>query len=241
MKRNILILEDKEPHMRALSEIISELPDVEILKAYSIAEAYYMLSLHNIHIFLVDIILDTEVAGDVSGLEFVEDIRKNHKYEFTPVIFITALEAPKLFSYSQLHCMDYIEKPFDAATVKAALLCAMKFPIKDGAERNIYFRKDGIIYSVKLGDIMYIENRKTTVVIHCVKDELEIPYKTIKKILEELDSPMFVQCSRYAVVNTNYIDNVDFTNRYVYLKGMEDPIEIGVVLRKRFKEILENG
>lgn len=242
MTRNVLIVEDKQNHMDAINKIVSELDEpIMIFTACNLQEAYSIVSLHHIHLFLLDIILDTSKAGDVSGLDFARELRENKKYEFTPIIFITTLEDPQLYSYSQLHCFGYIEKPFDPKQIRPLIKKALNFPIDSSDNKNLYFRKDGIIYSVHTNDIVYIENSRRLLKIHCIQDDLEVSYKTVAEILEELDSPAFVQCSRYVIVNRNYIEKIDFTNRYVKLRGVSENIEIGIIMRKQFRDKIEHG
>ena len=121
------------------------------------------------------------------------------------------------------------------------MLEALEFPIRDDEERVAYFRKDGIIYAKNINDIIYIENIRRKVVIHCKNDVLDIPNKTSDEIMKELDCDLFVQCSRYAIINTKYIEYVDFTNRYINLKDIEVPVEIGYSMKRRFKEKLESS
>ncbi|MCM1569586.1 MAG: LytTR family DNA-binding domain-containing protein [Roseburia sp.] len=242
MQRNILIVEDKPVCSRALSKIIGEMQlDTVISCAASIEEAYQVLANRRIHLFLLDIILDSKDSGDVSGLLFAEELRRNAKYKYTPIIFITSLEDPKLYTYSQLHCYDYIEKPFSVPRVRDTILSALEMPVIPDDERFIYFRKEGIIYSKRLKEIVYIESNRRRIHIHCVDDELEIPYKTTEELLRELDSESFIQCSRYSILNRNYIEQIDYTNRYVKLKYIREPIEIGIVMGKVFRQKIENG
>lgn len=189
----------------------------------------------------IDIILNTKKPGDVSGLDFAREIRGISKYKFTPLVFITSLEDPKLYSYSQLHCYGYIEKPFSVAQVKDIILGALEFPVKEDDDRYVYFRKDGIVYSVYIKEIIYIESSRRKITIHCVNDELEIPYRTCGEILQELDSKSFVQCSRYCIVNKKYIKQIDYTNRFIKLRNVDAPIEIGIIVKKSFKQSVENG
>ena len=53
-----------------------------------------------------------------------------------------------------------------------------------------------------------------------------------------MDDGRFVRCSRFVIVNMDYIERVDFTNRYVQMKGMERMLEIGTAIKERFKEEL---
>lgn len=238
----MLIVEDQKLQMNALCKIINDLHrDIEILCASDQKEAYQIAMEYQIHIFLVDIILTTSQTGDVSGLRFVQEIREVKKYFFTPVIIITSLEDPKLYSYSQLHCFKFIEKPFNAKQVQSCVLKVLDFPVVFDEERYAYFRKDGIVYSARLLDIVYIENMRRKVIIHCVKEDMEIPYKTCDAIMEELDSELFLRCSRYHIINRRYIEQIDYTNRYVKLSGVETPIEIGGVIKNQFKKDLEEN
>jgi DNA-binding LytR/AlgR family response regulator len=193
----------------------------------------------HIHLFLVDIILSPDDPGDVYGLEFAQGIRGIMRYQFTPLIFITSLEDPTFCSYTQLHCFSYIEKPFDPENVQKIIQKALKFPIVDDNERFVYFRKDGIIYSKCVKDVIYIEIARRKIVIHCKDDVLEIPYKTCEEIMRELDSTAFVRCSRYGIINRNYIEEIDYTNRYIKMKYIKEPVEIGIIMKSKFKRMVE--
>ncbi len=235
--RNILILEDKQSHMDALYKIVSEVNNqLRVFTASTEKEAFQIVMEQQIHLFLIDIILHPENPGDVSGLKFVREIRGIRKYQFTPLIFITSLEDPKLYSYSQLHCFGYIEKPFDVKQVQVLIAEALEFPAEDEAERSVYFRKDGILYAKSIKEIIYIENRKRKVTIHCKGDLLDIPYQTCDEILSEINSNLFVRCSRCAIVNKKFIEEIDYTNRYIKLKGIKQPVEIGPIWKKEFRE-----
>ncbi len=240
MIQNILIIEDKKSHMDALCKIVSNLnKKIVVYNAYNIEKAYQIAMENHIHLFLVDIILQPEKPGDVTGLRFAQEIRAVRKYMFAPLIFITTLEDPRLYAYSQLHCFGYIEKPFSEQQVKQLILKALEFPVEEEEERFIYFRKDGIVYSKCIKEIIYIENSRRRVVIHCKNDVLEIPYKTCNEIMEEIDSKLFIQCSRYIIINRKYIEEIDYVNRYVKLKNVKNPVEIGIMMKKRFRESLE--
>lgn len=241
MQRNILIVEDNEAHMNALLAIIKDLhQNVKVYCATNIDDAYSMALKYNIHLFLVDIILNTKNPGDVSGLKFATKMRGFVQYKYIPLVFITSLEDPKLFSYSELNCLGYIEKPFSVGQVKNVIIKALDFPIKEDDDHFVHFRKDGITYSVYIRDIVYIENSRRKIRIVCVNDELEIPYITCKQILEELNSKSFIPCSRYCIVNKKYVVQTDYANRYVKLRHIDEPIEIGIIMKKSFKERMED-
>lgn len=241
MSKKILIVEDSKVHIDALKKILADLQeDIIVYCARDMQSALQISFEQQIHLFLVDIVLDTQKLGDVSGLNFVRELRGISKYRFTPLIFLTSLEDPKLYAYSQLHCFGYIEKPFSAEQVRDMVLEALEFPVKEDDERCVYFRKDGIVYSVHVKEIIYIQSSKRKLKIVCVNDELEIPYKTCEEILKELDSQSFIQCSRYCIVNKNYIEQIDYANRFIKLKHIDDLVEIGAIMKKAFKQRMED-
>lgn len=242
MRRKILIVEDSEAHMNVLRNIVEELQqDVQLYCASNVSRAFQIALEQHIHLFLIDIILDMKKPGDTAGLNFAREIREISKYRFTPLIFITSLEDPKLYSYSQLQCLSYIEKPFSVEQVRRTILNALEFPIKEDKERYVYFRKDRIVHSVRISDIVYIEISRRKINIHCTYDALEIPYITCEEMLQELDSDEFIQCSRYCIINRQYIEHIDYTNRFVKMRYTETPVEIGVIMKKEFKKRVENG
>ena len=60
---------------------------------------------------------------------------------------------------------------------------------------------------------------------------------TIKKLLEDADSPDFIQCSRSTIVNRRYINNVDFSNRIIHLKDGMGRVDIGITFKNSLKEM----
>ena len=126
-KKNILVIEDSEQYMDMICSKLSNITDINVYKAKDSAQAYKYALEENISVFIVDIILDTNALGDVSGIKFVERIRTIPEYKFTPIIITSSLEDPKLHSYSYLHCYRYFEKSYDINelmdTVKRYCIC----------------------------------------------------------------------------------------------------------------------
>ena len=238
--KTVLIVEDNVRSMEMLVKIIETLrTDVEIKTASSQEEAAILAMKFNIDLFMLDIILNASNPGDVSGMKFAEYIRTLQKYKYTPIIFITALEDPELHAYSDLHCYYYVEKPYDVEKVSSVISEALEFPAVHNEPQNVFFRKDGILYKKEISEILYIENSRAGQTVYCSNGNLKLPYKPNYKILEELASDKFIQCSRYHIINYDYIDKIDTVNRYILLKGVKTPIEIGNSFKKKFlKDIL---
>ena len=233
--KTVLIVEDNIRNMEMLVKIIENLEEeIMIKRATNLEEASSMILKYNIDLFMLDIILDPDNSNDASGMKFAEHIRTFQRYKYTPIIFITALEDPQLHAYSELHCYSYVEKPYDANKVSAVILEALAFPKAGEESRSVFFRKDGILYKKKISEIVYIENSRRGQIVHCTNGNLKLPYKPNKKILEELGSDKFVQCSRYVIVNKDFIDKIDIVNRYIELFSLKEQIEIGESFKKNF-------
>ena len=211
-----------------------------IFMCSGIKDAYQCALEKDIDLFIIDIILDTSRPGDSSGLKFVDAIRKIDRYAFTPVIFVTSLEDARLYTYEKLHCYSFIEKPFDPNRLKELVMQCLNFPIVEKKRKTLYFRKDGIILAADREDIVYAESINHVLNIHTAQgDRLSIPYVTLKKFLEDVDSDCFIQCSRSAVVNKCYIHSADITNRVIQLKNQMGTVEIGIMYKKGLKEVFK--
>lgn len=235
--RKILVLEDNLAALEHLAGIIREVDMKNTVYCFAdIKSAYQCAMEKTIDLFLIDIILDTNRPGDVSGLKFSENIREVERYRFVPVIFITALEDSRLYTYEKLHCYSFIEKPFDEEKVKRSVEQCLKFPETGKGNKTLFFRKEGIILAVEREDITYAQSSGHIMHIYTRQgDILKVPYITLKKLLEETDSPDFIQCSRNTIINKKYVQNVDIPNRMIHLKDDSGMVEIGVMFRKHMK------
>lgn len=240
--KTVLVIEDNLRARDMLVQIMKNINiSVEIKTASTIDEAYKLSIENSVDLFLVDVILDTKAPGDVSGIQFADRIRCLKKYQYTPIIFTTCLEDPKLYAYSDIHCFQYIEKPYDEKKVAQVIVEALKVPVVKEEPKHVFFRKDGILYKRKISEIIYIENTRIGRVVHSVDGDLHLPYKACRDILRELESNRFIQCSRCAIVNKDYIENIDIVNRYIRLTGGKAQIEIGAVYKKKFlRDVLDD-
>lgn len=236
--KKILLLEDNKTTLEYMKKVVQEVPiKSNVYSCDNIKDAYKSALEKTIDLFIVDIILDVSNPGDSSGLKFVDSIRQIERYNFIPVIFVTSLEDARLYTYEKLHCYSFVEKPFDAKRLKELVVQCLNFPGSRKEEKTLYFRKDGIILAVDRDDIVYAESINHIMHIYTAnKDQMSIPYITLKKLIEEADSPNMIQCNRSTVVNKAYIHNIDFPNRMIQLKNNLGRVEIGIMYKKYLRE-----
>lgn len=241
--KKILILKDNKNSQKDIKQVMEEAcKDIEIYVVYCVKDAYECVLEKSIDLFIVDVVLNMNHPGETAGLKFVERVRQIDKYEFTPVIFLSGLEDPKLYTYEQLHCYGYIEKPFSASKLKELVLQALRFPGRDVGNKTLYFRRDGLILAVERDEIIYVESLNHFLHIYMDNgDKIKIPYITLKQFAEDADCTHFIQCGRNTIVNKNHIAMIDIPNRYILLKNDFGKLEIGITYKKILKERFLNG
>lgn len=229
---NILIVEDEKLVANGLAEMVESINNnIEItITGYAEEALYYARSIEY-DAFLLDIQLK-----DYSGLELAKEIREMGNYKLTPIIFITAIPTRELIAFKEIHCYDYIVKPFKEEEVKKALKTIINYGIKKEDRKNsIKFKQKDYSYVIVQDEIIYIEAKYGDLVVNTIKEKIDISRYTLKEIMDNL-SDNFVQCHRGYIINTGYVEKIDKINDDVYLRGIEFPIPIG----RRYKEFLRS-
>lgn len=240
--KNVLILEDNRKTLKALEAAVGKISgEIRIFSVTNYEDACKVAFSRTINVFLIDIVLTTEYPGDASGMKFAQQLRKFESYLFTPIIFITALEDPELYAYREIHSFGYLEKPFPLEQAADLVKKALRYHDTEEKEKVVWLRKNGILFAVRLCKVMYVEVRKRVLYIHMKDDLLELPNRTIRQFMAEVQAQGFCQCNRNTIVNCQYIKNIDTVNRYISLLDSDKLIEIGPTFKRRFAEEIVNG
>lgn len=237
---NILVLEDQKDSREALCKMIASYNrenEVEIDSAATYEEAEKLLNNKKTYNgFFIDINLDIENENDQSGIEFARLLRKNRKYEFTPVIMVTSIASLEMTSFREIHCYQYIVKPYDRKTVEDVI---QKIVMHDkvAEEKYIIVKKNGINYKIKCDAIQYVQAITRGVQIKLTKETVKVPYLTIKEFMKKVDQEDFIQCHRMYVVNKKHIVSIDVVNRMIELED-KNMVEIGVTYKDKIKDFV---
>ncbi len=238
MTKCILILEDNINSANMIKKIIASIdPSIEALMAANSETAYRYAMEKDIDVFIIDIVLDTKVMGDTSGIKFAECIRGMQRYLFSPLIFITSLEDPQMYAFRKLHCYGYLEKPVEVDQARELIRGALRFENTKSVSETIYFKKDKVIYPINVDDIVYTRNENHEMTVyHRNGSRLNIPYKTCSQLLKEARTDCLVQCSRNTLVNKRHIQSIDLVNRYITLDDHgHTKVDIGSSFAKRME------
>lgn len=193
----IMILEDSIDSLKALKVIVESVSrDIAVIPVKSLEEARAALQdeANLFQAFLLDINLDEQKPQDASGMEFAREVRNDSRYVFTPVIMITSLANLELAAYRELHCYQYILKPYQREEIEK-LIQKVLFQTGESKEPFVLVKKDGINYKIYCKDIMYLYAIPRGVCLVLKKETMKVPYLSIKQIMEKLPEGQFVRAT----------------------------------------------
>ena len=229
---HVLILEDHSATKEALEKILREYSEnICVHAAFSYEEAKELLAQDiRYGLFLLDVNLSGDNREDIGGILFAREIRENFCYTFTPVVMVTAVGAMEMQAYRELHCYQYIMKPFQPEQVEEVVRKVLGQE-KQEEPPSIMVKRDGVNYQVRCEEIRYIEAIHRGVCLHLKEEDWRVPYVTLKQILSKVPEGMFLQCHRMFAVNRREVEYYDTVNRIVKLRDCGDVVEIGVTYK----------
>jgi len=232
MKR-ILVLEDDFNISYHIKEIALEIqPNLEVITSESGLETIEICRKMQIDALFIDIQL-----VDITGLETAKMIRNFANYAFVPIVFITAIPSKELEAFREIHCYDYIVKPFTEVILRQTL----KKILIDYAEekkirpRSVTIEMKGIRQIIYERDIVFIEYANRRINIYLKKDKIVYKHMPLTKFLEDLSSD-FTQVHQSFLVNRHYIKKVDTVHNYIEMSKRDEQIPIGKNYQKKAGE-----
>lgn len=219
---NILIVEDEPLIAKGLATIINSINEEIRINITDYAEkALEYAKDMDYNMFLLDIQLK-----DYSGFDLAKEIRDIDKYKLTPIVFITAIPTRELMAFKEIHCYDYIVKPFKDEEVEHILKTLINYGIEMEEDTYIKIKQKEYSYLINEDEIIYIESRNKKLFIVTINEEISLSTYTLKQLMDKLGEN-FVQCHRGYIINMNYIEKIHKTENDIYLKEVEIPIPIG--------------
>ncbi|WP_242824766.1 LytR/AlgR family response regulator transcription factor [Clostridium botulinum] len=107
--KNVLIIEDDNYQRKNLKNMLLEIEeDFNIYEAEDKLDALEICNKVLIDLFYVDVSLQNS-----SGIDLCKDIRKIKKYKFSWIVFITTHVQYMITAFKEIHCYDYILKPYE--------------------------------------------------------------------------------------------------------------------------------
>ncbi|UNC92579.1 LytR/AlgR family response regulator transcription factor [Candidatus Contubernalis alkaliaceticus] len=231
-----MIVEDEDTtraHLISRAKKIN--PEIDIISTGSAEEALTIAKKKQISAFFIDIKLI-----DYNGIELAKQLRQIRRYYFTPIVFITAMVTKELEAFKNVHCYDFIIKPFGQKKLEEVFkkilidYCSHDFKV-DKPKLSLTFKDHTQL--IDEAEIIYIEYLERKIVIYTLYQNIKyihIPLKTFKKNL----SNQFMQVHQSIIVNKNYIESISLKNQQIKLKAANKHIPIGRSYLKRLGEYL---
>ena len=208
MKLNCLIVDDEPMARKVLEEYIGDIDFLQLAgKAENSIKATSILNNNKIDLMFLDINMPR-----MSGLEFLKN-NASH-----PMTILTTAYTEYAIEGFELDVLDYLVKPFSAERfLKACAKAKEYFELKNkpaeiiqSTEASNYFfvKCDGKIEKLMYNELIYIEAMMNYVVLHA-EDRKLIVYLTIKGMMEQLPSNIFLKIHKSTIVNTNKIRSIE--------------------------------
>ena len=181
------------------------------------------------------ILLDINIAGNISGVELAEKI--NLKYKI-PFIFLTSLSDPQTIdAVKKTKPAGYLSKPFNEAGLKSNIEIALfkNEQLKEEKKmiNNSFFIKNkGELIKITKSNINYIEAYDNYTKLYC-EDNYHLLSYTLKYMVEKLNDKNFIRVHRSFLINIHKITSL--CEGYVFVGDKKIPVG------KSYKEQLMNS
>ena len=234
---SIIVVEDDSMQRELLKTMIhSTYESIKVYEADSESAALEIIEKNDINMFLIDISLK-----ESSGLDLAIKIRLIPKYEFSQLIFLTTHLDYMLQAFKQIHCYDYILKPYNKDDVQAILnklidndiynLNNKKDNLDKAEDKELVIKvRNGIFVRVKINEILFIEVNRRDCEVNTVSGIYTYSNISLKKILELISCEYIVQSHKGFAVNKNYIFKIekqDIRLSTVYFNGYSKTALLG--------------
>ncbi len=243
----VLVLEDEEASRKALVKMIQGISgEITADAAADLASARELLYSAAVYdLFLLDVNLDSAGVNpdsgredDLSGIRFAEEVRAIRRYEFTALVMVTSVAGMEMDAYRRLHCYQYIVKPYEQREIQE-LVRKILFYVQPEEKPSVVVKKDGINYKIPCEEIVFCKSIPRGVCLCLKKEQMNVPYLTIRQLLEKLPGNQFFQCHRMYIVNKDAVRYFDLVNQMIGVEGYEEQIDIGVTFKPEIRRMIE--
>lgn len=232
---SFLIVEDNIQQLLALKTMILDiLPNEIVDTASTFNEAYQLITTKNYSVYFLDIQLSDNEHE--TGINLGKLIRTNKRTLFSPIIFTTTVTSAMKTALNELHCYNFLEKPFSSSDIKKILDEIIDNNICKSAP--ITFKDiNNIFIQIQVDKIAYVYSKGHTTRIHCIDSVYELNRISLDKILKETGDSL-IKCHRNYLINPAFASITDPNGNCV--KVLSESIPISVRCENNLKGIIKN-
>ena len=221
----MLIVEDEMIQATALAAIVKECDYSFVTDiANNMVDALDKLNKEVYNFFVLDINLNSNEANNSDGIELGKLIRKDPKYRYSPIIYLTSIPSKIEIALNRICCQRYIRKPYTEDDVIDAINDLVNSPLMPSPEFRFHEPWGNIITSIPEDDILMFESGNNHNII--IRNH-ERTYRTKDFTLSELEglfNNKFVRCHRSFLVRISSITDYSKSRRYVIIGEKEIPV-----------------
>ena len=228
-----IIVDDERLARKELTKLLSEFPQIEIIKECDSAEE----AIVEVDKLKPDVVfLDIHMPGK-DGFGVLEEL------DYTPhVIFVTAYDEYAIKAF-EVNALDYLLKPIQTDRLKEAISKINIEPIDVNSDRlgenHQVFVKDGEkCWFVRLGDVPMFESEGNYVRVYFDNNKPLI-LKSLNNLANKLDENTFFRANRKFIINLNWVDKIEswFNGGLMVKLKNGEQIEISRRQASKFKEM----
>ncbi len=221
----MLIVEDEMIQAAALSSVVKECDYSFVTDiANNMIDALDKLNKEVYNFFVLDINLNSNEANNSDGIDLGKLIRKDPKYRYSPIIYLTSIPSKIEIALNQIYCQRYIRKPYTENDVIDAINDLVNSPLMPSPEFRFHEPWGNIVTSIPEDDIQIFESdRNHSVIIWTGEKSYRTKDFTLSK-LEELFFPKFMRSHKSYLVRLSMITDYCRSGGYVKISEKEIPV-----------------
>ncbi|WDV46624.1 LytTR family DNA-binding domain-containing protein [Clostridiaceae bacterium M8S5] len=237
---NILVVEDDQIQRQNLVKILKNISnDIKVYQADNKSDAVRISKAVKMDFFFIDMMLN-----DSTGLDTAKELRKMKEYKLTWIIFLTTHVSYMLQAFKEVHCYDYILKPYKKSEIinvtKLLLDNSYESTKKDDRHReSIVFELQGVMLKIYVDEIYFVEVNLRTCILHTKSGNYSLNRKSLKSILSMIKADYIIQTHKSYAVNVNYIDKIEKISRgiwEIHFHGYEEQALLASTYKNALKE-----
>jgi len=232
-----IIVDDERLARKDLNNMLADYPEIEVVgEAEDVPSA--MTAIENLKPDIV--FLDIQMPGE-SGFDLLGKIDFNGK-----VIFVTAYDEYALRAF-EINAMDYLMKPVTHERLKSSIerlnnekTDKPKPFTKLKYNDRLFTTIGNSLQFLKISTILIIQSDGDYTNINTTEGTHGLITKSMKEWEERLPETNFCRIHRGAIINTDYIENIEKWFNYsfrVKIKGIEEPLIMSRRYAKKLKEM----
>ena len=238
---NILILEKSNETADMYEMWAEELQRKTNILHFSDADEAYEYAMGN----KVDLFIIGDRGGmDMFGYNFADKLRASKVHEMAFIVFISPEPANKRLAYEDLKCYHYFTEPIKKSEFKKILSKCLRYSITNTKKEYIKLYHKRATTKIPLDKIVWVEIVNKHIILHS-KESVLMQVSSYHYPLEELERLLgegFVRVHQSVIINTDYIDCVDYANKLVHVTRSkrsavgEVQFKMGITYIKKVKE-----